>query len=499
AEALTAMQHEPRLALVIGNGAYAQGALSNPKHDAQLMARTLRRLGFTVMSYTDLDQRRLRRAIRDFGERLRKQNSGVGLFYYAGHGAQVEGRNYLIPTDARITTATDIPIDGVDVATVLVRMDEAQTRMNIVILDACRTNPFRSNTRTVNDAGLASIDAPRGTMLAYATAPGHVALDGAGTYGTYTAALAQEMVRPGLEIAYLFRAVRTQVRQQTDGAQIPWESSSLEGRFFFHLPPSTPSPPDRSRVAPPPVADTCPPGQHRRGKHCVLSCGSGAACTHLGLRAVDRRQPAQAREAFTEACERWSDPDGCNHLGVLLYNREGAPAGDQAKGRQLFAAACAAGSSQGCTNHGHRLYEGTAALASNPSAASVAYHKACNGGDPEGCFYAAEAHFNGDGVPASATEAAALYTRACEDDHPRACNNLAARYDNGDGRPYQPARAATLYRKACQLRDPVACNNLAWLHRKGVGVRRDRTAALRLHRQACRLGDPQGCADVGRP
>ena len=495
ADELSEMSSEARVALVIGNGGYRQGGLTNPKRDARLMAKTLKRLGFEVHAHVDLDQRGLKRAIRDFGDRLQALEGGVGLFYYAGHGAQVDGRNYLVPVDARIERASDIPIDSVDVATVLARMEGARTRMNIVILDACRNNPFRSATRALGDQGLASIDAPRGTLLAYATAPGSVALDGAGANGTYTAALARQMTHPGLEIAYLFRSVRTAVREQTEGAQVPWESSSLEGRFFFQLP-TAPAAEVVHRRAPPPKA--CGEGRARDGEgRCALACGSGAACVELGMRAFDAGRAARSVEAFTRACEVMASPDGCNYLGVRLFKGEGVAA-DAERAARLFARACAAGSGLGCTNHGHRLFEGVTGRPSDPAAAATAYLAACDLGDAEGCFYAGEARFEGQGLPRDVRRAAELYRRGCEGRHARSCNNLAARYDRGEGVARDVKRAASLYEEACRLGDGVGCNNLAWMHRKGEGVRRDVAAARRWHRRACELGDAQGCEDRGR-
>jgi hypothetical protein len=220
-----------RIALVIGNGAYASAPpLKNPPNDARDMAATLKTLGFDVMSGVNLNQRDMKRLIREFG--LKLKNGGSGLFYYAGHGVQSKGRNYLIPVDANIQSEAEVEDSGVDAALVLNFMDDAQNGLNIVILDACRNNPFARSFRSATD-GLAQIDAPTGTLIAYATAPGRVASDGAGQNGLYTSELLKQMQTPGVSITDVFMRVRAEVMKQTGNKQVPWEASSLVGSFYF--------------------------------------------------------------------------------------------------------------------------------------------------------------------------------------------------------------------------------------------------------------------------
>jgi formylglycine-generating enzyme required for sulfatase activity len=221
---------ERRTALVIGNGAYERSPLRNPVHDARAMADVLRTLGFDVAAREDLNEKEMKLAIRAFGQSLLK--GGVGLFYFAGHGVQVNGRNYLIPVGAAIDHERQVEYEGVDVGLVLAEMEYAKNRMNIVILDACRDNPFARGFRS-GAKGLAAVDAPSGTLIAYATAPGAVASDGQGENGLYTGELVKVMEVPGLKIEDVFKQVRTAVKQATEGRQIPWESSSLEGDFYF--------------------------------------------------------------------------------------------------------------------------------------------------------------------------------------------------------------------------------------------------------------------------
>lgn len=243
---------EARLALVVGNATYPSAPLRNPANDARAMAQALRGLGFEVLAHENVGQKALLRAIIEFGDRL--QGGGVGLFFYAGHGIQVGGRNYLIPVDAAIRSEAEVEVEAVDVARVLARMETAKNRLNVVILDACRDNPFGRSFRS-SARGLASIDAPSGTILAYATAPGKTARDGEGTNGLYTGELLKAMQVPGLKIEDVFKRVRDALQRQTQGEQVPWESSSLVGDFIFKLAaegpaPQAPSPDPRVAVAP---------------------------------------------------------------------------------------------------------------------------------------------------------------------------------------------------------------------------------------------------------
>src|SRR5260370_793985 len=172
----------------------------------------------------------MKQPIREFGHKLK--GGAVGVFYYAGHGVQSKGRNYLIPVDADIQSETDVEDLGVDVNLVLGLMDEAGNGLNIVILDACRSNPFARSFRSAAN-GLAQMSAPTGTLIAYATAPGSVASDGDGRNGLYTSELLKQMKEPGIPIEIVFKRVGTRVSAATRGRQEPWIALSLRGDFYF--------------------------------------------------------------------------------------------------------------------------------------------------------------------------------------------------------------------------------------------------------------------------
>jgi len=232
----SALAVETRIALVIGNSEYASGPLPNPANDAKLMADSLSGLGFEVIARRNADQITMKRAIQEFGERLEKGGPGaVGLFYYAGHGVQLNGRNYLIPTTARIDREGDVEIEAVSADWVIEQMRYARNGLNIVILDACRNNPFTRSMRSA-DRGLATMDAPAGILIAYSTAPGAVAADGSGRNSPYTEALTQAMRDLHEPVEQVFKHVRVGVMGATSGKQVPWESSSLTGDFYFTAP-----------------------------------------------------------------------------------------------------------------------------------------------------------------------------------------------------------------------------------------------------------------------
>jgi hypothetical protein len=222
---------EKRTALVIGNSQYDVGRLKNPVNDATDIASSLRRHGFAVVLKKNARQQEMEEAIRNFGRQLKR--GGVGLFFYAGHGVQINGRNYLIPIGDRIEKETDAKYQAIDAEMVLDEMASAGNPMNIVILDACRDNPLGRSLRSAG-RGLAIIsDAPRGTFITYSTSPGKTAADGDGRNSPYTAALLKSISEPGLPIEQLFKKVRQRLSKETGNRQIPWELSSLQGDFYF--------------------------------------------------------------------------------------------------------------------------------------------------------------------------------------------------------------------------------------------------------------------------
>jgi uncharacterized caspase-like protein len=221
----------PRVALVVGNSRYSDlPPLKNPARDAAALAERLATMGFDVKSNIDGTKRVLESSIGEFCSDLGRRK-GIGLFYFAGHGLQLHWRNYLVPVDAKIARADDVAPNATDLSVLITGLQAAANPMNIVILDACRDNPFELEGRT--GKGLSQMDAPVGTLLAYATAPGNTASDGDGDNGLYTEYLLREMRAPEAKIEDVFKRVRLGVRRASNGRQIPWESTSLEEDFYF--------------------------------------------------------------------------------------------------------------------------------------------------------------------------------------------------------------------------------------------------------------------------
>lgn len=275
-----------RLALVIGNAAYRDAPLPNAANDAADMAKALEASGFTVLRRDNATLRDMHLALREFGDRLGRQSSG--LFYFAGHGMQVRGRNYLVPVDADIAREDEAAFAALDLGAVMEKLDSAKNPVNIVILDACRNNPFGERLK-LSARGLAQVDAPPGTLIAFATAPGATAADGAGRNGLYTQYLVRNLARPGVPIEEVFKSVRVGVRTDSRGAQVPWESTSLESPFTFRAAP---------KPAPPKVALAQPPARPSAPRSAPTSLGAPpgfAAGDNWTYRVVNRIDNSERR------------------------------------------------------------------------------------------------------------------------------------------------------------------------------------------------------------
>jgi multiple sugar transport system substrate-binding protein len=221
-----------RIALVIGNSSYKANGLKNPANDAHDISGKLEKLGFEVVKVINANKQQMKEAIRNFGDRLSKNPDTLGLFFYAGHGCQVKGINYLLPVDADIKGEDEVEFNAIDVGFVLAKMETAGNRINILILDACRDNPFRSFRSA--SRGLTVVEAPKSSLIVYATAPGSVAADGKGRNGVFTGALLKNLDKnPDMDIELFIRNVRKDVMVETGNEQVPWTSSSLTESISF--------------------------------------------------------------------------------------------------------------------------------------------------------------------------------------------------------------------------------------------------------------------------
>ncbi len=269
-----------RIALVIGNSGYKVSPLANPKNDAALVADALADTGFAVVRLIDADERTMKTAIRKFKDDVTAAGErATALFYYAGHGVQANGRNYLIPVGADIQSTSDMEYEAIEAQWVLDLIGESRAGVSIVILDACRNNPYEVGSRSAS-RGLARMDPPRGAFLAYSTAPGQVAQDGDGRNSPFSQALATEMRRPGLKIEDVFKRVRRNVLEATADKQVPWETSSLVGDFYFAGRGVAGAPAPQPPVESPPTARLDPtpraPARGGRGDGPSFDCGKAS-------------------------------------------------------------------------------------------------------------------------------------------------------------------------------------------------------------------------------
>ena len=219
-----------RIALVIGNAAYSEMPLDNPVNDALSMKSVLEKTGFEVVIATDASLVQMQNALLDFTARLNSQSTA--LVFYAGHGVQANGKNYLLPVDAELENQSQLKFQSLELTDMLEELDASDARIKLVILDACRNNPFERSLRG-SGRGLAAVDAARGSLIAYATSPGATASDGDGDNGLYTSELLKAIEAPGLKVEEVFKQVRIQVSEKSRGQQVPWESSSLTGDVIF--------------------------------------------------------------------------------------------------------------------------------------------------------------------------------------------------------------------------------------------------------------------------
>ncbi len=453
-----APETERRVALVIGNAAYAHvDRLANAGNDATLIADTLRHLGFKVIgdgAQRDLDKPHFEQLVQEFGREI--QGADVALFYYAGHGIQLQGSNWLLPVDANPSRLQDVDFQMVDADLVLKQMDGAGTRLNILILDACRNNPFAGlGTRGVA-GGLAQMRAPEGTLISFATQPGNVAADGSGPNGPYAVALASAMRQPGLDIFRLFNQVGLTVKRETQGAQQPWVSSSpIDGDFFFV------------------------PGE----------AASETTVTAATLEALPVQAPRASRDATSQdamqalrALADRGQPEAETDLGLLLA-RGTAGVKDYPAALQLFERAAAQGDARGQYYAGVMHERGYGVARSYPAALDW-YRRAADQNLALAQSALARFYGNGIGVARDPAERNKWLLRAAAQDNPQAENALGNIYRRGLDVPKDPAAAADWYQRAAKHDYTAAQVQLALMYEHANGVPRDYVQALQLLRKA---------------
>ncbi|WP_066650995.1 MULTISPECIES: caspase family protein [Sphingomonas] len=524
----------PRIALVVGNANYGAsfGALTNPVNDAKLIGDTLRSLGFDVEVVTDTDQRTLKQAIVRFGQRLGRAGSqATGLFYYAGHGVQSRGNNYLIPVGAAIAKEADLDIDGVDANAVLSQMQEAGIATSIVVLDACRNMPlvrsFRSGTR-----GLARMEAPNGSYIAYSTRPGQTAADGNGVNSPFAKAFVDQVQRPGQSINEVFDNVRLTVSEVTQGQQIPASDSTLLRGFVFKAGGAAavaPAPMTASTIG---TATTGGSEADRLVAECdrlagdpgdpglpvgakgirldseilpalaVPACKAAVAAApgsirssfNLGRALTSAADYAEAKRLFEQAAATGYS-SGESYLGYLYFEGWGV-AQDYGRARTLFEQAATHGNGDAMAILS-LIYSSGLGVAQDYAQARLWAEQGAAKGSPTALSLLGDLHFDGKGAPRDPDKARALYEQAAALGDPRGMAGAGALYYSGFGVAKNYTLARSWLEKAAAKNQPTAIYLLGTMYENGLDVPQDYARARLLYEQAIAKGDPSAISQLG--
>jgi tetratricopeptide (TPR) repeat protein len=493
-------QAEKRVALVIGNSAYRSvPALPNPTADARLMSDTLLSLGFFVVgggAQLDLDKPGFDEALKKFGREL--TGADVALFYYAGHGVETHGLNYLVPVDAHPADEGDVFAQTIGTSGILDQMEKSGTRINLVLLDACRDNPFRDRGVRSTTGGLAQMQAPPGTLISFATQPRSVSLDGDNGHSPYTSALVQTMQRPGFGLFRTFNEVGLAVEKTTGGSQLPWVSSSpISGSFYFA------GKPEEARQAPSLSGTSAPtapieearltPSDDSLRRDLITDCDrlaampydTGHAPSLPGLE-IDKINVAAAALACNDAIQRYPDVARFTfEMGRVATARK-----DYAEARRHYEKAAAAGYAMAMNNIG-ALYEGGSGVAKNYDEAARWYGKAAAAGEPIAMVDLGWQYEHGHGVTKDLAQARQLYETAAKAGMPAGMNNLGLLYLSGKGVPRDYALARRLFEQGAALGYPSTMNDLGIIYNEGDGVPRNARIARQWFEKAAALGNPE--------
>jgi tetratricopeptide (TPR) repeat protein len=517
---LTSAAHaEKRVALVIGNSAYqAVPALPNPANDARLMSDTLLSLGFFVVgggAQIDLDKSGFDGALQKFSTEL--IGADVALFYYAGHGVETHGLNYLVPVDAHPQDEADVFAQMIGTSGILDQLEKSGTRINLVLLDACRDNPFGGRGVRSTTGGLAQMPAPVGTLISFATQPRSVSLDGVDGHSPYTRALVEAMQKPGAGLFKTFNEVGLAVEKATSGQQLPWVSSSpINGNFYFagRVVPKTAevttadtrpvlgSPNAPAPTAPIQEARLAPPDDPLR-HDLITDCDRLAAMPYdtghapdLAGVEVNRINVSSAASACNDAIQRYPDvPRFVFEAGRVATARK-----DYVGARRLYDQAAAAGYAMAFNNIG-AIYEAGTGTSINYAEAVRWYQKAVDLGEPVAMIDLGYLYETGHGVAKDYAKAIQLYETAARAGAPDAMNNLGMLYMHGEGVGRDYAEARRLFERCTAMNDAACMNGLGVLYNEGHGVPRNTRIARQWFEKAAALGDPearQNLRTIGR-
>ncbi|MFB2549815.1 caspase family protein [Ensifer soli] len=506
-----------RVALVIGNSNYqSAGLLRNPANDARAVGAALARLDFDVMLATDLGKSAFQTTLADFAEK--SEGADLALIYYAGHAMELKGSNFLIPTDAKLSSDSRVAFETIDLDDVLSAVAYVKG-LKIVLLDACRNNPFlegmrlKGGNRAVS-RGLAVPKEPdNGLLISYAAAAGTVASDGDGDHSPYAAALLKNMETPGLELAMMLRRVRADVKEATENRQTPFEYGSLPDREVYLVPPAAGQPAPKAEGAEVSALSTAYPRAAAPQDACrdagthwaaIRDKNSKAfyeehlslfgACAFASLARAEMARLAEESLAGAEtACDRLAaGPDDPQRIASVA-------------GLDL-AAVDPAAAVPACKEATERFpgearlffqYGRSLAAGKDHPGALWQYRKAADLGSVAAMFAIGLQYDGGEGVGADPAEALAWYRKAAGLGHAMAMNNIGYFYDEGRGVAVDKAEAAVWYRRAADFGNALAMLNLGFLHAQGQGVARDDAAAMEWYRRSASLGNARAMNNIG--
>jgi TPR repeat protein len=508
ARTLAVAGQERRVALVIGNSAYpGAGALKNPANDANDIAAKLKKLGFDVTVRTDMRHKDMLRSLTDFGDKV--QTGTEALFFYAGHGMQVRGKNYLLPIDAEIRNEASASSEAVDVDQLLDKLSLA--RLSVVILDACRNNPFERRFRG-SGQGLAQINAPTGTLIAYATAPGKVAADGDGRNGLYTSELLTAMDIPGIKIEDVFKRVRGNVVKKSNDAQTPWESSSLTGDFYFTF--QGPTTVNVQQAPADPEGETWAAAENEKttdGYQAYLDAypkGRYATAARIKLKGLQKpvasvavpAAPTPAQVAASSSPDNpeaamWSEVKASGARDYIDAYLKQYPKGKYVALAKVELKKLDGREKQNAETYFERGRE--AYFRSDYQAAIVDIKKAAEGGHSEAQAYLGGMNDRGQGVPINAAEAVKWFRKSAEQGNAAGQVGLGSMYRLGIGVPENAAEAVKWFRKSAEQGNAGGQINLASMYANGQGINKNVVEAVRWLRKAAEQGNAYAQANLG--
>jgi TPR repeat protein len=510
---------EKRVALVIGNSNYQHvGRLGNPANDAEALAALLKASGFDVVERrSDVGIAGMRRAIGDFSDIA--ADADIAIVYYAGHGIEVDGINYLIPTDARLARDFDVEDEAISLDRVLRAIDSAR-RLHLVILDACRENPFvQSMKRSIRaiGRGFARVEPTTpDTLVAFAAKAGSTASDGDGAHSPFTAALLKHIATPGLDIRLALGRVRDEVMQTTRPRQEPFVYGSLGGRtvLIFDAPAgSVPGAPIGAPLSSTEAAQAWAMVKDTTSipvlETFIKRYGDGfyADIARARLDELKQQQPAAPQQQTevakdeVEAVRRYrraaevGDTDAMNNLGLMYANGRGV-ARDDVEAVRWYRKAVEAGNTVAMGNVGF-MYANGRGVAKDDVEAVRWYRKAVEAGNALAMNNLGFMYRQGRGVAKDEVEAVRWYRKAAEAGNTDAMTSLGFMYEEGLGVAKDEVEAVRWYRKGAEAGNALAMNNLGFVYRQGLGVAKDEVEAVRWYRKGAEAGNALAMANLG--